>query len=162
MKELAKRRDGREMAPRSISVENVIRSIGGRINKPAVSEHGQRYEVDELWTYIGRKSNEYWVTYALDRQTRRVVDFKVGKRTIGTLKALIDGLLAGQPEVIRTDKLSHIVQHGILLKKILIDFLILFEFFRSRRPASLYFWKSQFRCRIEIAFYSFHYIFLNK
>jgi IS1 family transposase len=63
-------------------------------------------EVDELWTYIGRKENEYWIAYALNRQTRQVFDFVIGKRTKATLKELIDRLLLLQPKVIRTDKLT--------------------------------------------------------
>jgi IS1 family transposase len=63
-------------------------------------------EVDELWTYINRKENEYWVAYAIDRRTRSVVDFAVGKRTKATLKELIDRLLHLNPKIIRTDKLT--------------------------------------------------------
>ena len=37
------------------------------------------WEVDELWTYIGRKENEYWVAYTLNWQTRQVVDLLSGR-----------------------------------------------------------------------------------
>ena len=62
--------------------------------------------MDELWTYINRKENEYWVAYTIDRRTRSVVDFIVGKRTKATLKELIDRLFYMNPEIIRTDKLT--------------------------------------------------------
>jgi insertion element IS1 protein InsB len=64
------------------------------------------FEVDELWTYIGRKEDEYWIAYALNRQTRQVVDFIIGKRTKATLKELIDRLLLLNPKIIRTDRLT--------------------------------------------------------
>ena len=64
------------------------------------------WEVDELWTYIGRKDNEYWIAYALNRQTRQVGDFIIGKRTKKTLKELIDRLLLSTPKTIRTDRLT--------------------------------------------------------
>jgi IS1 family transposase len=62
--------------------------------------------VDELWTYIGRKDNEHWVAYGLDKATGQVVDFIIGKRTKGTLKILIDSLITLQPKQIRTDNLT--------------------------------------------------------
>jgi insertion element IS1 protein InsB len=64
------------------------------------------FEVDELWTYIARKDNEYWLAYALDRATGQVIDFVLGKRSKATLKILIDDLLALSPKKIRTDRLT--------------------------------------------------------
>jgi insertion element IS1 protein InsB len=63
-------------------------------------------EVDELWIYINQKDNEDWIAYAIDRHTRSVVNFVIGKRTKATLKELIDGLLCLNPKAIRTDKLT--------------------------------------------------------
>jgi IS1 family transposase len=50
-------------------------------------------EVDELKRYVKRKKNEYWVAYAMNRQTGTVMDFIVGKRTRRTGKVLTDTLL---------------------------------------------------------------------
>jgi len=41
--------------------------MAGRIIRPAHTEGRPTFEVDELWTYIGRKDNEYWIAYALNR-----------------------------------------------------------------------------------------------
>jgi insertion element IS1 protein InsB len=71
-----------------------------------LEEKKATFEVDELWTYIGRKDNEYWIAYALNRQTRQVVDFVIGKRTKATLKGLIDRLLLSTPKNILTDRLT--------------------------------------------------------
>lgn len=52
-----------------IAVGTVLRRIkvlAKRINKPEHVEEGQGYEVYELWTYVGKKSNEYWIAYALE------------------------------------------------------------------------------------------------
>jgi insertion element IS1 protein InsB len=83
-----------------------ILSMAEAISRPVVMLDQVSLEVDELWTYIKRKENEYWVAYAIDRRTRLVVDFIVGKRTKATLKELIDSLLRLNPKVIRTDKLT--------------------------------------------------------
>jgi IS1 family transposase len=93
----------------NISVNTVIariRRIGASIQRPIMVEPNPVFEVDELWTYIGRKDNEYWVAYGLNKTTGAVVDFVIGKRTKGTLKLLIDNLLNFQPEKIRTDNLT--------------------------------------------------------
>jgi len=89
-----------------------IREIARNIDQPVFAEDRPTIEVDELWTYVGRKANEYWVAYALDRRTRQVIDFVVGKRTKGTLKLLIDRLLLLYPKTIRTDRLT-VYQHLI-------------------------------------------------
>jgi len=93
-----------------------IKSLGQKVCKPSGFSSGRAFEADELWTYIGKKSNEYWVAYALERQTRQVVDFVVGKRTKATLKALIEPLLNIRPGIIRTDNLTH--YQRIIPKKI--------------------------------------------
>lgn len=88
------------------TVSTRLRVIAERIGRPVVTDVRPTFEVDELWTYIGRKENEYWIAYALNRQTRQVVDFVIGKRTKATLKELIDRLLLSNPKVIRTDRLT--------------------------------------------------------
>ena len=91
-----------------IGINTVVRRIifiANGISKPPIPSGRPVFEVDELWTYIGRKENEYWLVYALDRNTRQVMDFVIGKRTKATLKILIDNLLVSGVRKIRTDKL---------------------------------------------------------
>ena len=88
------------------TVASRIRTLANGTERPVKTEVQATFEVDELWTYIGRKDNEHWIAYALDRQTRQVVDFIIGKRTKATLKELIDRLLLSNPKIIRTDRLT--------------------------------------------------------
>ena len=88
------------------TVMEKIRSIASTIERPVVGKDQPCFEVDELWTYIGRKANEHWVAYALDKE-RKVIDFVVGKRTVSTLRHLIDRLLSSGVKQIRTDRLTH-------------------------------------------------------
>jgi len=97
---------GRVLQIAANTVLNRIKAIATNISKPPVSSGQPTFEVDELWTYIGRKDNEYWLAYALDKATGQVADFIIGKRTKATLKILIDSLLARTPKKIRTDKLA--------------------------------------------------------
>jgi len=87
------------------TVANRIQLLAKGIKRPALNQ-AATFEVDELWTYIGRKEDEYWIAYALNRKTRQVVDFVIGKRTKSTLKELIDRLLLSNPKIIRTDRLT--------------------------------------------------------
>jgi insertion element IS1 protein InsB len=92
-----------------IAAGTVLARIGRMaqaIERPPILPDHDKFEVDELWTYIGRKANEHWVAYALDKH-RKVVDFVVGKRTVATLRQLIDRLLGSGARKIRTDRLRH-------------------------------------------------------
>jgi insertion element IS1 protein InsB len=92
-----------------IAARTVLDRIGRlaeAIERPTIPTDQDRFEVDELWTYIGRKENEHWVAYALDKE-RNVVDFVVGRRSVSTLRQLIDPLLASGVKKIETDRLTH-------------------------------------------------------
>jgi insertion element IS1 protein InsB len=93
-----------------ISEGKVIKSIKQlyreRLKVKRTILFGKEYELDEMRTYIGNKKRKYWVVYAIDRATREVVDFKVGKRTTRTLKRIVDTLLLAKAKKIYTDKLN--------------------------------------------------------
>jgi len=82
-----------------------IKSIADCIKKPIIST-GRIYEVDELKTYIKNKSKECWVIYALDKQSKEVVDLKIGGRTKKNLKRVIDTLLLAKCKQVCTDGLD--------------------------------------------------------
>jgi IS1 family transposase len=83
-----------------------IGRLANAIERPAIFPDETQFEVDELWTYVGRKANEQWVAYALDRK-RDVIDFVVGRRSVSTLRQLTDRLLASGVKKIKTDRLTH-------------------------------------------------------
>ena len=45
-------------------------------------------EVDELWTYVGKKSNNVWLLYAYHRESGEIVCFVWGKRNLKTAQKL--------------------------------------------------------------------------
>nr|WP_311202620.1 IS1 family transposase [Flavobacterium soyae] len=55
-------------------------SIARNINHPIISK-GRTYEVDEMCTYIRNKRNYTWLVYALEKNSKSVVAFYVGRRT---------------------------------------------------------------------------------
>jgi len=92
-----------------ISVTTLLKriiSIALSIPQPPIPL-GKSYEVDEMRTFVGKKSRLRWIVYALDRETRQVVSFNVGRRTNKTLKRVIKSLELSNARKIYTDKLKN-------------------------------------------------------
>ena len=87
------------------TVTKRILSISKEIEKPALSM-GKEYEMDELQTYISKKSRLIWIAYAIRKDTREVVDFQVGRRNNKTLGKVINTLGLSTAKNIYTDKLN--------------------------------------------------------
>lgn len=47
-------------------------------------------QMDELWSYVGKKSNQLWVFAAMDVPCRFWIAFETGKRTTKSAKRLVD------------------------------------------------------------------------
>jgi IS1 family transposase len=80
--------------------------ISKQIKTPYFNKLGCKFEVDELWSFIGNKDNVTWITYAIERQTKTVIDFIVGRKTSENIKPLINKLLLLHPKRIYTDRLN--------------------------------------------------------
>ena len=92
-----------------ISVTTLLKriiSIATDIQQPTITK-GRIYEVDEMRTFIGKKSMLRWIVYALDRESKEVVSFNVGRRTNKTLKRVIKSLELSNARKIYTDKLKN-------------------------------------------------------
>ena len=85
------------------TVQNRILDYCSLLNKP-VALLNQTYEVDELCTYIGNKSNRVWIAYSYCRDSREVADFVIGSRSKAVLQPLINNILRSFPFKIYTDK----------------------------------------------------------
>jgi IS1 family transposase len=68
------------------TVLKVLKSTKYRI-KPKQS-HYDRLEIDEFWTYVGKKKNKVWLIYAYHRENGEIVAFVWGKRDLKTAKKL--------------------------------------------------------------------------
>lgn len=58
-------------------------------------------------TFIKNKEKPIWIVYALERKTKKVVNFSIGRRTKKTLQYVTNTLLLSNPKTIYTDKLVH-------------------------------------------------------
>lgn len=82
--------------------------LASKVKKPFYLENNQIYEVDEMWTFVGRKdmSHSSWITYAINQKTNQIIDVAFGSRNKKNLKQVIDSVKAQNPKKIITDKLN--------------------------------------------------------
>lgn len=81
-----------------------IKQIAKNIKRPHTLNN-KTYEVDELRTFVGNMSNLYWVVYAYERETKKIIDFNIGKRTKRTLRVITSKLELSHARKIFTDGL---------------------------------------------------------
>ena len=81
-------------------------SIAADIKMPLVSK-AKIYEVDEMRTFIRSKDNLIWIVYALERSTKKVTCFSVGKRTNKTINSVIKTLELSEAQKFYTDGLRN-------------------------------------------------------
>lgn len=82
-----------------------ILKISKNIKRPHILM-GKEYEMDEIKTFVKRKTKHIWVAYAIRKDTKEVIDFVVGRRTKKTLNRVIETLLLSGAKRIFTDKLN--------------------------------------------------------
>ena len=83
-----------------------IVSIAREINRPIISK-GKTYEVDEMCPYIRHKRNFISLVYALEKNSKNVVSFNVGRRTNKTLSHVLYTLKLSEAKKIFTDRLKN-------------------------------------------------------
>ena len=72
-----------------ISIEKVLKTL--RTSEYQIlpaKTHYDCLEIDEFWTYVGKKQHKQWLIYAYHRQTREIVAYVWGKRDLETAKTL--------------------------------------------------------------------------
>ncbi len=100
----------------TISVTTLLKRIlliASNIKQPPIAV-GKTYEVDEMRIFIGKKSRLRWLVYALDRETKQVVAFNVGRRTNRTLSVVLKSLFLSKAQTIYTDKFKN---YGYLISR---------------------------------------------
>src|SRR5882724_3182638 len=71
--------------------------------------HRLEAELDELWSFVGKKANRQWVWIAMDATTRRVIAFHVGDRS----QASAEQLWANLPAVYREQAMFYTDQYAV-------------------------------------------------
>jgi IS1 family transposase len=88
------------------NVVGKIKRMSGKALPEELVENGQEYEMDEVQTFIGKKENRCYLIYAINKRTKRVVDFVIGARTKENLDKIISKIKKLNPKSIFTDKLN--------------------------------------------------------
>jgi IS1 family transposase/transposase-like protein len=83
-----------------------IISIGKKLKANPLLQKGCSYEIDEIWTFIGNKSNVIWITYAIERKSKNIVGFVLGSKTKENIQPLVHKLILSVPKHIYTDGLN--------------------------------------------------------
>lgn len=91
-------------------------TISKQIKPPYFNMIECKFEVDELWSFIGNKTNVTWITYTIERETKSVIDFFVGSKSKENIKPLIDKILLLNPKRIYTDRLN--IYPGLIPKEV--------------------------------------------
>ncbi|WP_379964317.1 IS1 family transposase [Epilithonimonas sp. UC225_85] len=83
-----------------------ILDIADKIKSPVLS-FGKTYELDEMRFFIRKKTNPMWLVYAIDKTTKEVACFYLGRRNNTTLNAVAKTLINSKTKRIYTDKLKN-------------------------------------------------------
>jgi len=97
---------GRLLKISKTTVISRIKSMASKINKPIFDEKHQYYELDEMRIVVGYKENQAWLTYAINRNNKKIIDFVVGRRTKRNISKITKSVLQLKPKMIFTDGLS--------------------------------------------------------
>ena len=76
---------------------------------PAVILQRLEAELDELWSFVGKKANRQWVWIAMDASTRQVIAFHVGDRS----QASGERLWANLPAAYREHAIFYTDQYAV-------------------------------------------------
>jgi insertion element IS1 protein InsB len=85
------------------SVQMFISRLSLKTQPPIEVEAGQIYELDELYAPVNGKL--CFIIYAINRSTKKVIDYAIGARTKENIGKVINKLLSLSPKRIYTDKL---------------------------------------------------------
>lgn len=86
-------------------IRRILRIAAGIARPPIVKN--RIYEVDEIKSFVKRKSQHIWIEYALDRKSKQVVSYNISPRTNATLDAVLETLRYSEAKKVYTDRLRN-------------------------------------------------------
>ncbi len=85
------------------TVLKVIRASADKLSEPRVPPRIKDLELDEFWSFIKDKSQQWWCWYGLNRRTTRIAAYVLGRRTDESCQQLNDKLAGCVIENFYTD-----------------------------------------------------------
>ena len=74
------------------TVLKIIRQQAGQSSEPPVPKRLSEAEVDEMWSFIGKKKRQCWLWYAFAPRTKEIIGYVLGRRTDDSLQRLLEKL----------------------------------------------------------------------
>jgi IS1 family transposase len=78
-----------------VSINTVLKTIrqqAAQITEPVVPARVTDLEIDEMWSFVGKKANQRWLWYAFDPASKKIVCWQIGRRTDETCQRLLNKL----------------------------------------------------------------------
>jgi len=97
------------------TVLRLIRQAAKGVTEPVVPERIADLELDEFWSFVGKKKQQRWTWYAFDRQRKQVTAFVNGRCTDKSCADLLKKLADSRVKQFHTDKWESYVK--MLLEK---------------------------------------------
>lgn len=82
-----------------VSINTMLKTIrqqAKQVCDPIVPARVTELQIDEMWTFVGRKDNARWLWYAFDPARKKVVSWELGSRTDQTCQRLLKKLAQSQ------------------------------------------------------------------
>jgi IS1 family transposase/transposase-like protein len=92
-----------------VSINTVLKTIrqqAARVDEPVVPARITELEIDEMWSFVGKKGNPCWLWYGFDASRQKVVCWHLGRRTDESCKRLLEKLSGCQVMRYCTDELE--------------------------------------------------------
>jgi IS1 family transposase len=78
-----------------VSINTVLKTIrnqAAQACEPIVPERITDLEIDEMWSFVGKKENQRWLWYAFDPARKKIVCWQIGRRTDESCRKLLGKL----------------------------------------------------------------------
>lgn len=82
-----------------VSINTVLKTIrqqAKQVCDPVVPARVTDLQIDEMWTFVGKKDNARWLWYAFDPARKKIVCWELGSRTDETCQRLLKKLSDSQ------------------------------------------------------------------
>jgi insertion element IS1 protein InsB len=74
------------------TVLKLLRHHAAKVKRLRPPEHITELEIDEMWSFIGKKEHQAWLWYAFEPQSKQIVAWLIGKRTDHSCRRLLKQL----------------------------------------------------------------------
>ena len=78
------------------TVLKTIRQQAAQVADPTAPARVTELEIDEIWTFVGRKDNARWLWYGFDPARKKIVCWELGDRSDETCQRLLSKLAQSQ------------------------------------------------------------------